>query len=143
MDFSAAAKKAFRYALDLAQRYQSNIILLHVVTPSESEGANGLVNAAKKNLADLCKGDAAVSKRCKSMVRTGIPFFEITQGADENKIDLIILGRRDSTPAGTFGNGRHTSDRIMRYAKCPVLIVTEAGRDFVAMPSGPASSQFV
>jgi nucleotide-binding universal stress UspA family protein len=135
-DFSAAAKKAFRYAQDFAQQSRAHIILLHVVAPTESEDVRGAMRAAKKNLAYLRKGKSAWSKRCKSMVRTGIPFFEITQSADKAGVELIILGRRDSTIAGKFGDG-HTSERVMRYARCPVLVVNETGRDFVAMPNEP------
>jgi nucleotide-binding universal stress UspA family protein len=135
IDFSMAAKKAFQYALDVAGRYRSKIILLHVVTLSESEKADRAISAAKRNLATFCKTEGASSKRCKSIVRTGIPFFEITQSANGSGADLIILGRRDSTFVGRFGEG-HTSDRVVRYATCPVLLVRETGRHFVAMPDG-------
>jgi nucleotide-binding universal stress UspA family protein len=135
IDFSTAAKQAFQYALDAAGRYRSKIILLHVVTPSESQDVNGAVSAAKRKLARFCKTEGAPSKRCKSIVRTGIPFFEITQSANGDGADLIILGRRDSASAGRFGEG-HTSDRVVRYATCPVLLVRETGRHFVAMPDG-------
>ena len=135
MDFSDAAKKALRYAQNLALRYRANIILLHVVTPLESSEMNGAASAARKNLALICKTAGILSKRCKRVVRTGIPFFEITQSAEQNRVGLIILGRRNSTFAGKFGDG-HTSDRVMRYSKCPVLIVAETGRDFIAMLDG-------
>ena len=131
MDFSAAAQKALRYAQDLAQRYRAQIILLHVVAPSESPEVKVAANVARKNLALICKAEGVLAKRCKAIVRTGIPSFEITQNADQNRVELIVLGRRDATIAGKFGEG-HTSDRVMRYSKCPVLIVGETGRDFVA-----------
>lgn len=135
MDFSAAAKKALLYAQDLADRYRGNIILLHVVAPSESPDVSGAARAARKNLSFICKEAGVLSKRCKAIVRTGIPFFEITRCADQKGADLIVLGRRDSSIAGKFGEG-HTSDRVMRYSKCPVLVVAETGRDFIAMPAG-------
>ena len=135
MDFSVAARKALRYAHDLAQRYRAHIILLHVVAPLRMTDNNRTVSAARRNLALLCKAEGALSKRCKAIVRSGIPFFEITQSAEQNRVELIILGRRDSTIAGAFGDG-HTSDRVMRYSKCPVLIVAETGRDFVATSDG-------
>lgn len=134
IDFSTAAKQAFQYALDVAGRYRSKITLLHVVT-SESQDVNGAVSAAKRKLARFCKTEGAPSKHCKSIVRTGIPFFEITQSANGSGADLIILGRRDSAFAGRFGEG-HTSNRVVRYATCPVLVVRETGRHFVAMPDG-------
>lgn len=133
IDFSAASEKAFQHALDLARQYRSNVTLLHVLAAAESEDGRENAESTKKNLSALCKAAAAWSKRCKSMVRTGIPFVEITQTADDKSADLIVMGRRDAGTSGTFGNG-HTADRVLRYAKCPVLIVTETGGDFVATP---------
>ena len=62
-------------------------------------------------------------------------FFRNHPNADKNGVDLIVLGRRDSKIVGRFGEG-HTSDRVMRYAKCAVLIVNESGRDFIARLNG-------
>ena len=138
MDFSSASEKAFQHALDLARQYRSNVTLLHVLAGPESEDGRGNAESAKKNLSAFCKAAAAGSKRCKSMIRTGIPFVEITQAADEERADLIVMGRREAGSPGTFGNS-HTADRVLRYAKCPVLIVTETGGDFVAMPDASSS----
>jgi nucleotide-binding universal stress UspA family protein len=135
MDFSQAAKKAFRYAQDLARRYRAQIILLHVVTPSEQRDGTRAMSEAKQNLARLCQVKSVLPKLCKSVVQTGIPFLEITQSADLNEVGLIVLGRRNATSPGRIGSG-HTSDRVMRYAKCPVLIVNETSRDFVVTPTG-------
>jgi len=135
MDFSVPAKKAFCYALDLSRQFRASIILLHVVAPLECDHTGAAVTAARKELACLCNSSRVLAKRCRSLVRTGIPFFEITQVADENAVQLIILGRRDSSIGGKFGEG-HTSDRVMRSASCPVLIVAQSGRDFVACPDG-------
>lgn len=126
--------------MDLARQYRSNVILLHVLPASESQNGSEDAKSAKKNLSAFCKAARAWSKRCKSMVRTGIPFVEITQSAEKEGADLIVIGRSDSTATGAFGNG-HTADRVLRYAKCPVLIVNETGRDFVAMPDAPDRSE--
>lgn len=137
IDFSAASEKAFQHAMALAMQYRSHVTLLHVLTASESPNGTENAKSAKKNLSALCKEVDAGSKRCKSIVRTGVPFFEITQCAEENGADVIVVGR-SSTGVGRFGDG-HTADRVLRYAKCPVLIVTETGGDFVAMPDASSS----
>jgi nucleotide-binding universal stress UspA family protein len=142
MDFSVPAKKAFCYALNMARQFRARIILLHVVAPLESEDTAAAVRAARKELARLCNSARDLAKRCRSLVRAGIPFFEITQSADENAVELIILGRRDSAIVGKFGEG-HTSDRVMRSARCPVLIVGESGRDFVGWPNGGTTVSMV
>lgn len=63
-------------------------------------------------------------ERCTVLVRAGVPFFEITQSANESEVDLIVIGRRQQTSAVSLGDG-HTSERVARYATCPVLLVRE------------------
>lgn len=133
IDFSAAARKAFRYAIDLAGQYRANLALLHVVRPTPSADTKAAVAAAKRNLADLCKSAGVPADRCKAVVRTGIPFVEITRERKSQQPDLIVLGRRNSAPLGKLGEG-HTLERVVRYATCPVLLVRESGRHFVPMP---------
>ena len=121
VDFSSAAKEAVRYASDLAKRHRSKIVLLHVVTSSEADDA---LAAAKKNLARLRNSEGVSPERCALLVRAGVPFFEITQSADEGGVDLIVVGRRHQSSAVSLGDG-HTSERVARYATCPVLLVRE------------------
>ena len=129
MDFSLAARKAFRYALDLAGQYDSKIVLLHVVEPSETDGA---ISVAKKKLTEFCKSEGLTSQRCTLLVRTGTPFYEITHFEDGDRADLIVLGR-PALPSTKVGEN-HTLERVIRYANCPVLLVREKGRHFVPMP---------
>jgi nucleotide-binding universal stress UspA family protein len=121
VDFSPAAREGFRYASDLAKRNRSRLVLLHVVTSSESGKAP---EAAKRELARLRKSEKVPPQRCTLLVRAGVPFFEITQSADENGVDLIVVGRRRQLSADSLGDG-HTSERVARYATCPVLLVRE------------------
>lgn len=133
IDFSVAAKTAFRHAIDLAGQYRANIALLHVVRPTPSANTKVAVATAKRNLADLCKSAGVPADRCKAVVRTGIPFIEITRVRNGQRPDLIVLGQRNSAPSGKLGDG-HTLERVVRYAPCPVLLVRETGRHFVPMP---------
>ena len=121
VDFSAAAREAVGYASDLAKQHRSRIVLLHVVTSSEPDGAP---EAAKQELARFRKSEKVPPERCTLLVRAGVPFFEITQSANENGVDLIVVGRRQQLSADGLGDG-HTSERIARYATCPVLLVRE------------------
>ena len=122
VDFSRAAREGLQYASDLAKQHRSRIVLLHVVTSSEPDGA---LKAAKQDLARLRKNEGVPAERCTLLVRAGVPFFEITQSANEKGVDLIIVGRRQQLSADSVGDG-HTSERIARYAACPVLLVRES-----------------
>jgi nucleotide-binding universal stress UspA family protein len=123
-DFSTAARAAFRHALAMAKETPTEIILLHVVAPSESRDRDRTLNVARKKLDEFCQSKGGESNRCQTVVRAGIPFVEITQRARELGADLIVLGRPDQTGSASFGDG-HTLDRVARYATCPVLLVRE------------------
>ena len=91
--------------------------------------------SAKRGLLCLSNSENGLPKRCKVIVKTGVPFFEIAQSAEDNRVELIILGRHDLPNGSNFGES-HTLHRVIRHAKCPVLMVNESGRDFVASPDG-------
>ncbi|MCF8095654.1 MAG: universal stress protein, partial [Desulfobacteraceae bacterium] len=55
-------------------------------------------------------------------VLVGRPFAELTSYADENDIDLIVLGVRGHGMVENLMVGS-TTDRVVRGAPCPVLSV--------------------
>ncbi len=125
VDFSPAALAAVRYAVALATRHRSNIVLLHVATLSQP---NDAIKRAKKDLARLCEEEGISTDRRRLLVRAGVPFFEITQTASGTGTDLIILGQRNRASIESMSDG-HTLERVVRYARCPVLLVREEGDD--------------
>lgn len=125
MDFSAAATTALRYAIDLARLSQSKLTLLHVVAPCDGADVNGAIEAATRELAALRQRESAASDHIEVSVQTGIPFVEITGRAAADGADLIVLARRQPAAAVEWTNG-HTSERVVRYASCPVLLVKES-----------------
>jgi nucleotide-binding universal stress UspA family protein len=129
IDFSTAAITALRYALELARATRAKITLLHVVAPSADPDAGS--QTAALELIALKKRECGRTDRIDVQVRTGIPFAEITQHAEGEGADLIVLGRRHPDAAVQWTNG-HTSERIVRYATCPVLLVREPGAALVA-----------
>jgi len=121
VDFSCAAREAVRYASDLARQHQAKLVFLHIVTSSEEGEA---LAVAKENLVRLRESEGFPPEHCAVLVRAGVPFFEITQIANEKGVDLIVIGRRHQISAVSLGDG-HTSERVARYATCPVLLVRE------------------
>jgi len=122
-DFSASSKEAAQYALSLAQAYDAEVTLLHVL--EEISGSSDTADETVSNLAKLEKllppgvGD---SSRVHLAVRLGKPYQEILQLASETPFDLIVAGMR----------GRHTLDRavfgsttwrVIQLSPCPALAV--------------------
>ena len=60
--------------------------------------------------------------RWSAQVRYGLPAEEIVKTAGEFGVDLIVMGNHGHGSMKRFLLGS-TSDRVMQYASCPVLIV--------------------
>jgi nucleotide-binding universal stress UspA family protein len=140
-DFSAASRKAFRYALRFAEEFGSELILLHVLEPAISPASSGLPAAtafskdemasAEKNLqASVNSARAAGVASARSAVRTGVATHEIVEAAKDVDVDLIVIATHGFTGWKHFTIGS-TAERVARAASCPVLVVREKEHDLV------------
>lgn len=129
-DFSDYSELALNYALSLAQEYQSELHLLHVLPPftlDESEiswyplGREGAYHKAARRLQKAAPAEAHLWCDIKHAVSEGQPYREILSYAEKHEIDLICLGAHGA------GFGMRTLfgsnvDRVLRQAPCPVLV---------------------
>ncbi len=133
-DFSADSILAFEYALSLAQEFQSELHLAHVIEPPIYKN---LFKQDVKPAEDLRKSmreplDAMLNKmipeeahhwcRHKTTLLAGQPHEQLTQYALVNAMDLIVLGIRGHSLVESLLVGS-TTDRVIRQALCPVLSV--------------------
>jgi nucleotide-binding universal stress UspA family protein len=127
---SADADLALSYGTSLAQRYQTEVHLLHVISdeaPEESELAwsdasrESSYEIAARRLQQAIPKEAGLWCNIVTAVRCGHPWHEIVEYATENKIDLICMGASGSgfSLEKMFGS---TADRVLRHAPCPVLV---------------------
>jgi universal stress protein A len=140
-DFSPASKKAFSYALRLAEQLGSELTLLHVLepeTPLTLAGRPVTAAFSEVELADMEKSLRAMADEAesagiagaKSIVRTGVATHEIIEVAKELDIDLIVIATHGFTAWKHFAIGS-TAERVARAALCPVLVVREKEHDFI------------
>lgn len=133
LDFSPASPAVGRRAADLAERYDADLILLHVVeylppldvgydpiTTSEwTLDENELVKNAENSFRSLAeKLGLGAAKR---LVQVGMPKQLIPEIANEEDADLIVIGTH-----GRQGIGRllgSTADGVMHSADHDVLAV--------------------
>jgi nucleotide-binding universal stress UspA family protein len=129
-DFSSDSALALEYGFSLAEEYQAEVHLLHVLSPAgqaepELAWSTSKEGSAYKLVAQ--KLQQAVPKEaylwCKvvTAVRVGKAFEEVLAYAKDNEIDLICLGASgdDSTLSKVLGSN---VDRVLRQAPCPVFI---------------------
>ena len=128
-DFSDYSELALAYALSLAQEYQSELHLLHVLPPSTGGaeiswypmGREGTYHQAARRLQKAVPAEVHLWCDVKHAVSEGQPYREILNYAEKNEIDLICLGAHGA------GFGMRTLfgsnvDRVLRQAPCPVLV---------------------
>jgi len=143
-DFSKPSNKALKYAVSLAARIGSQITLVHVIKPRpiESEpytvwlGFDPREIEANDAMRKLCKEqhvDPALLRR--TIVREGTPHREITAAARELEADLIIIATNGRTGLAHILPGS-TTERVVRHAPCPVLVVREKEREFIHDSAG-------
>ena len=128
-DTSEQAEKAFNLGLDLAAKYEAEMIVLSVARPPEPpemvEAEAVLENATEfyerhfKDLGDKA-AKAGIAIRC--VVKVGHPAEQIIHLANEEKVDMILMGHRGKTFIKRWLLGS-ISRRVVSYAHCSVVIV--------------------
>jgi len=136
-DMSEHSNNTIREALDIAKQYDAELILLHVIKDPVQQCTGDyciseellnqlnseMMEAARKNIADLlAKIDGITGLKITTDVRTGVPYDEIINEAEEKKVDLIMI-----SPLGATGLAKYIMGSVTRHvllgAKCPVLLL--------------------
>ncbi len=127
-DFSSESAAAAPYAVSLAQEYQAQLKLLHVVEDPkvyELVQPADLVNGLEQRLRDLIPEEAKLWCLPEYVVEQGKVAETILSVAARVKAELIVLGVRG--PAGVPGAATHlstaTAHQLVSHASCPVLTV--------------------
>lgn len=129
-DFSSDSELALNYGLSLAQEYQAEVHLLHVLATEGREepelawsasGSGSAYTFVAQKLQRAIPKEAPLWCNCVNAVRCGKASDEIVAYAQEQKIDLICIGASGSdwSVGKLFGSN---VDRVLRQAPCPVLV---------------------
>ena len=129
-NFSADSELALKYSVSLAQEYQAELHLLHVLSKEERDqpevawaqesSESGYKNAALHLQAALPK-EAFLWRKIVNAVSCGKTSEEVLTYANEHDIDLICIGAGGTRFILGVLFGSNT-DRVLRQAPCPVLI---------------------
>lgn len=131
-DFSPHGEVVAERAQDLTNKYQAKLSIVHVVDnlfttdmtyepsiPFDLDLTAELMASAKKRLDQLAEKLQLGTEQ--KFLEIGSPKMEIVRVAEENKVDLIVVG----------SHGRHglalllgsTANGVLHHAKCDVLAV--------------------
>ncbi len=134
-DFSPDSGRAFDHGLSLAQEFQAELHLVHVVEPyvqpnllKEEPSVSGEIqqdyhNLLIQKLKDTVPGEAANWCTPQTSILEGRPYEELVKYADTRDINMIVLGVRGHGLVKTLFLGS-TTDRVIRNSSCPVLSVS-------------------
>ena len=143
IDFSPDSEKALHYAWTLADLFDANLHLLHVIdfpVHPDHYAVNAiladhldqdLTERTHEEMDKLIAKHASVPVRHQTCVVSGRAYSEIVQFAQTHDIDLIVMGTRGLSRLKNFLLGG-TAAKVVRHASCPVLTIKLKERDFVA-----------
>ncbi|MDA8427885.1 MAG: universal stress protein [Geobacteraceae bacterium] len=134
IDFSENSDYAFEYALTLAQQFQAELTIMHVINePVDLRGfyvphisfeqlEKEIGEGAEKMMGTFCQTRMGNFTTYKTAIVSGIPYEEIIRKAEDSGASLIVLGTHGRTGLDhlIFGS---TAERVVRSASCPVLTI--------------------
>jgi nucleotide-binding universal stress UspA family protein len=133
-DFSEISERALGLALDLAERSEGTVELVHAyASPSFNLPIEGAVMASASYAAEQsgklqAQLDATVARhshrglRISTHLRNGVAYEELCNFARQVGADLIVVGTHGrSGPAHALLGS--VAERVLRLADCPVLTV--------------------
>jgi universal stress protein A len=140
IDFSGPSKKALTYAVPFAKQFGAKLTLLHVLEPVATPDfaksfplameSDTVMAVCKGRLNQVIKEEAIDPKLVEEvLVRCGRSFQEIAEAARTLKADLIIISTHGYTGLKHAVLGS-TTERVVRHATCPVLVVRESEQEF-------------
>ncbi len=133
-DFSDGSDFAFQSALSLARKFDSKLIIIHVINePVDLRGfyvphisfdklEEEIEQGAEKLMDKFCRTHISGFNNFESHVVPGIPYDEIIKKAVEFEANLIVLGTHGRTGLDhvLFGS---TAEKVVRKSPVPVMTI--------------------
>lgn len=132
-DFSEFGELALEYGAALAEKFSSDLHLLHVIDdyfvlapeanlalPDRKQYLQDLETASAQNLSNLLRGVSL--PRVSQHTVVGRAYAEIVRYANEQRIEMIVMGTHGRSGLSHLLLGS-VAERVVRTAGCPVLTV--------------------
>ena len=123
-DFSKSTDKLIENAIIITKKFQSEIIIVHVLPNIKNEKAKELLNESAIN--KLSEINEKIKKEGlkinNPILKYGVHYDEVIQLADSIKANLILVGSGEKTKNDVFQLGS-TAERIIRKSNKPVWVI--------------------
>lgn len=131
-DGSENSKKAIFCGIEIAKLSGSTVYAIHVIdTPSMVSEIwtagkelihEMMIRDGKKTLSETKKIVEDSGVEVKDVLLSGHPAEEIIKFAEDNNIDLIVMGTLGATGLEKFLMGS-VAEKVVRFSKIPVMVV--------------------
>ena len=124
-DFGPAAEDAVRMASWSACRFESKVDLLHVRPSESTAGASSELDQAVSARLDAIAEHMVEQgvRQVESVVLDGTEFDVIVRYAEQQSVNVIVVGAGEKTPGSPHVFLGTTAARLRRWASQPVWIV--------------------
>jgi nucleotide-binding universal stress UspA family protein len=140
-DFSEASRNGVRTAVELAQHFDAELILVHVQPELRTvAGATTISGYHLPSVQEEMKAETTEliqrfmreeipeTVRSRFHIAHGSTAAEIVRTAEESHADIIVMSTQgESGWKGLFFGS--VAERVVRTAPCPVMTVREAGEE--------------
>jgi nucleotide-binding universal stress UspA family protein len=135
-DGSTGTNEALIHALDIAAQRDARVHALSVVDrriylSADRDQQDSIVQSLTEDAEEAVEAvqDRAASADVETttVVRDGVPHTEILRYADEESIDLIVIGTHGRTGRDKLVNMGSVTERVVDNAQQPVLVVHIGG----------------
>lgn len=147
IDFSDFSVAAYQYALSLAEYYKAKVVALHIVelwkypfadyAAHEADYAKfskALNEGGEVQLRRFVKEHSASGRQPELVVHQGNAPRCILSVAQKHNMEVIVMGTHGRRGFDRLVLGS-TTDRVIRKAACPVLVVSDSSHN--ALATGP------
>lgn len=128
-DGSDQSRKAFSLGLEVAAKFNAKLLTVGIVSlpePAFFGEVQDMLDRGQEHFAEefnQLRAEADnLGVKFVTHVAAGHPAEQIVRYAEDNHADMIVMGRRGMTRATRWVLGS-VSERVLRYAHCPVTVV--------------------
>lgn len=139
IDFSTHSEYALEVAAQLAKRYDTELIALHMMGMSQAvltkEDSQEVMEAmfymklAEKRFQEFLNKDFLKGIKVHTTVQNYKEFQEVNNVAKDFECDLIVMGSHGSSGIHEMFVGSNT-EKVVRHSEIPVLVIKSRVKDF-------------
>ena len=142
VDFSNHSQKALSYASEIAQSYNAQLQVLHIIEETMHPAFSvtgkssifdlvpGIKDDSRKRIEKMIKEFVSDKVKSKVFVQGGRAANDIIKFAKENSTDLIVIATHGLTGLEHMLLGSVT-EKVVRMAHCPVFTVKAFGKSLI------------